>query len=71
MGNADVAQKYFIFLFVSILTSNIALAQKTPAKKIQPNIYKNIESFQTEQFTKFMLGWFFDRFATSFTKTNN
>jgi hypothetical protein len=45
----------FIFIFVSILLSNIALAQKTPGKSDSTNLYKNIESYsKRSKFTKFM-----------------
>ena len=44
-----------ILFFISLLTSDFAFAQQTPAKKDSTRLYKNIESFsKRSKFTKFM-----------------
>lgn len=49
-----------ILVFVSVVTSDYAFAQKTPDKKDTTQIYKNIESFSVKRkFTKYMYSMFF------------
>lgn len=56
----------FIILFVSILTSELAFAQKKPTKKDSNSLYKNNESFSVRsKFTKFMYRLLFRPGATS------
>lgn len=48
-------EKIIILLFVSILISDFAIAQQTPAKKDSTHIYENIEAFSKQsKFTKFL-----------------
>lgn len=45
----------FILFFVSILTTDFAFGQKTPAKKDSKKLYENIESYSgRSKFSKFM-----------------
>ena len=55
-----------ILFFVSILVSDFAYAQQTPAKKDSAHIYKNIESYsKRSKFTKFMYTLIFKPTATN------
>lgn len=50
----------FMFLVVSILTSDFAFAQQTPAKKDTTRLYENIEAYSgRNKFTQFMYRLFF------------
>ena len=50
----------FIIFLILILTSNFAIAQKTPAKKDSTKIYKNIETYSRQsRFKSFAYGLVF------------
>ncbi len=54
----------FMFLFVSVLTSDFAFAQQTVAKKDSTNLYENIEAYSgRSNFTKFVYRLFFKPIA--------
>jgi hypothetical protein len=62
----------FILLFVSVLTSGFAFAQKTPGTKDSTKVYENIESFSVKRkFTKLMYHLFFKPVAVSSQKKND
>jgi len=59
----------FLLVFVLILTSDFAFAQKTPAKKDTAKLYENIESYsRRSKFTKFVYRLIFRPVATTSNK---
>jgi len=62
----------FILLFVPVVTSNFAFAQKTPAKPDSTKVYKSIESFSLKRnFTKFAYRLVFKPVAVNSSKTQD
>jgi hypothetical protein len=62
----------FILVFVSVVTNDFAIAQKTPVKKDTTKVYENIESFSVKRkFTKFMYQFFFKPVAINSQKKND
>lgn len=66
-------QKWFkniiLFLFVSILVSDFAFAQQTPARKDSTRLYKDIQSYsKRSKFTKFMYALIFKPVALNSPK---
>jgi hypothetical protein len=62
---------FSILVFVSILTTDIAFAQKTPEVKDTTSVYKSIESFSVKRkFTKFMYDIFFKPVAITSKQMN-
>jgi len=56
-----------ILVFVSVITSDLAFAQKTPVTKDSTQVYENIESFSVKRkFTKFMYKLVFRPVPVSF-----
>ncbi len=63
---------FFILVFVSLVTSNYAIAQKTPAVKDSAKVYKDIESFSVKRkFTKYMYQMLFKPVAVNSQKKND
>lgn len=61
-----------ILVFVSVVTSDFAIAQKDPAVKDTTKIYQNIESFSVKRkFTKFMYQFFFKPVAVNSQRKND
>jgi len=59
----------FILFFISILTTDFAFGQKTPAKKDSKKLYENIESYSgRSKFSKFMYRLVFKPVAPSSKK---